>query len=80
MKESGGGGGRSKREAKPRNMGGGREGENKDEELRTRTQPALSGGDRREINLPVALWLCVFLYNVGKGEQKKGKLSSDVPK
>lgn len=66
------------KEAKLRNMGGGHEGENKDEKLRTRRQALLSGGDGKEINLPVALWLCVFLYN-GR-EKKKGKLSSDVPK
>lgn len=57
------------KEAKLRNMGGGHEGENKDEKLRTCRQPVLSGGDRKEINLPVALWLCVFLYNVR--EKKK---------
>lgn len=61
------------KEAKLGNMGGGHEGENKDEELRTGRQPVLSGGDRQEINLPVALWLCVFLYNVREEKRKENR-------
>lgn len=59
------------KEAKLRNMGGGHEGENKDEKLRTRRRAVLSGGDRKEINLPVPLWLCVFLYNVREKKKKE---------
>lgn len=65
-------------------MGGGHEG---DEKLRKTQNKQTTGaglycdGKERkshpEINLPVALWLCVFLYNVS---EKKEKLSSDDPK